>query len=157
MAERKALSKKLRFEVFKRDKFTCQYCGRMAPDVILEVDHINPVAEGGNNNFNNLVTACQDCNRGKGANSDVVLPSEEFECSIDYCDAQIWMKTNIVTSEETRKFLSEKAREYGIDELITAIVISLDKYYDGTETSYQGMINKIGGILYNRRRLKYGR
>jgi 5-methylcytosine-specific restriction endonuclease McrA len=29
---RKALSKKLRFEVFKRDNFTCQYCGRAAPD-----------------------------------------------------------------------------------------------------------------------------
>ena len=46
---RKPLSKKIRFEVFKRDKFTCQYCGRMSPDVILEVDHIEPVAEGGDN------------------------------------------------------------------------------------------------------------
>jgi len=43
--ERKAISKKLRFEVYKRDKFTCQYCGRKAPDVILEIDHINPVAK----------------------------------------------------------------------------------------------------------------
>ena len=41
MAERKPIGKKMRFEVFKRDKFTCQYCGRKAPDVILEVDHIN--------------------------------------------------------------------------------------------------------------------
>ena len=40
MGQRKTLSKKIRFEVFKRDKFTCQYCGRMSPDVILEVDHI---------------------------------------------------------------------------------------------------------------------
>ena len=39
MAERKPLSKKIRFEVFKRDAFTCQYCGQMAPDVLLEVDH----------------------------------------------------------------------------------------------------------------------
>lgn len=67
MAERKALSKKMRFEVFKRDKFTCQYCGRSAPDVILHVDHIKPVKEGGTNDIMNLVTACKECNAGKGA------------------------------------------------------------------------------------------
>ena len=47
MAERKTISKKIRFEVFKRDSFTCQYCGRMAPYIVLEVDHINAVANGG--------------------------------------------------------------------------------------------------------------
>lgn len=36
---RKPISKKIRFEVFKRDGFTCQYCGRMAPDVVL-VDYL---------------------------------------------------------------------------------------------------------------------
>lgn len=65
MGKRKSLSKKIRFEVFKRDSFTCQYCGRKAPDVILEVDHINPVKEGGENDILNLVTSCFDCNRGK--------------------------------------------------------------------------------------------
>lgn len=63
--KRQAISKKVRFEVFKRDKFTCVYCGRKAPDVILEVDHINPVAKGGDNSITNLVTSCIDCNRGK--------------------------------------------------------------------------------------------
>lgn len=52
---RKPITKKLRFEVFKRDAFTCQYCGRMVPDVILEVDHINPVANGGDNDIMNLI------------------------------------------------------------------------------------------------------
>lgn len=66
MAERKAIGKKIRFEVFKRDSFRCQYCGRSAPDVILEVDHIIPVAEGGKNDVMNLITSCRDCNRGKG-------------------------------------------------------------------------------------------
>lgn len=63
--KRKVLSKKLRFEVFKRDSFTCQYCGRKAPDVILQVDHIKPVSKGGNNDIMNLVTSCVDCNLGK--------------------------------------------------------------------------------------------
>ena len=59
MAEtkRRKLSKKIRFEVFKRDNFTCQYCGRKAPDVVLEVDHIIPVAKGGKNNIMNLITS----------------------------------------------------------------------------------------------------
>ena len=67
MSERKSISKKIRFEVFKRDSFKCQYCGRSAPDVVLEVDRIKPVAEGGTNDITNLITSCFDCNRGKGA------------------------------------------------------------------------------------------
>lgn len=66
MAERKPISKKMRFEVFKRDKFTCQYCGAQAPEVVLEVDHIVPISQGGTNDIMNLVTSCFDCNRGKG-------------------------------------------------------------------------------------------
>ena len=64
--KRQPISKKTRFEVFKRDKFTCQYCGRMAPSVVLEIDHIKPVRSGGDNSILNLVTSCFDCNRGKG-------------------------------------------------------------------------------------------
>jgi hypothetical protein len=63
------ISKKLRFEVFKRDSFSCQYCGQKAPDVVLNCDHIVPVAEGGQNDILNLVTSCFDCNSGKGARS----------------------------------------------------------------------------------------
>lgn len=63
MADRKNIPNYIRFQVFKRDKFTCQYCGRSG--VELEVDHINPVANGGTNDIDNLITACKDCNRGK--------------------------------------------------------------------------------------------
>lgn len=66
-AKRKAISKKTRFEVFKRDSFTCQYCGKAAPDVILHVDHIDPVSKGGDNSILNLITSCAACNGGKGA------------------------------------------------------------------------------------------
>jgi hypothetical protein len=57
----------IRFEVFKRDGFTCAYCNRKPPEVTLEADHVIPVAEGGGDEMENLVTACWDCNRGKGA------------------------------------------------------------------------------------------
>lgn len=64
-AKRKPIGKKLRFEVFKRDAFACQYCGSAAPAVVLHVDHITPVSKGGSNEMMNLVTACAACNSGK--------------------------------------------------------------------------------------------
>jgi len=62
---RKPLSKSLRFEVFKRDSFRCQYCGGEAPNVLLHIDHIKPVADGGTNELTNLITSCMPCNLGK--------------------------------------------------------------------------------------------
>lgn len=67
---RKPISNKLRFEIFKRDNFTCQYCGEYAPNVILQIDHVIPVSKGGNNSIDNLKTACTKCNSGK---HDVLL------------------------------------------------------------------------------------
>lgn len=65
--ERVSIGPRLRFEVFRRDSFTCRYCGRKTPQVILEVDHVIPVAEGGGDELENLVTSCWECNNGKGA------------------------------------------------------------------------------------------
>lgn len=88
MVERKPIPKKIRFEVFKRDRFTCQYCGRMSPDVVLEVDHIKPVAEGGEDEIFNLITACRDCNRGKGKTplSDDTAVKKQQKQLIDLAD-----------------------------------------------------------------------
>lgn len=82
--KRKPISKKLRFEIFKRDSFTCQYCGRMAPEVILEVDHVLPVSKGGKNDMLNLVSSCYDCNRGKrdvklSDNSTILIQQEKLK------------------------------------------------------------------------------
>lgn len=63
--KRVAIPQSIRFEVFKRDSFKCQYCGRSAPEVVLHVDHIKPVSKGGTNDITNLITACFDCNSGK--------------------------------------------------------------------------------------------
>lgn len=59
------ISKSVRFEVFKRDEFTCRYCGRTTPDVTLHVDHVLAVANGGSDEMDNLVTSCLECNLGK--------------------------------------------------------------------------------------------
>jgi hypothetical protein len=71
--KRKGITLKKRFEILKRDGFRCRYCGRSAPDVILNVDHKTPVAAKGGNEDANLVTACFDCNAGK---SDRLLNQE---------------------------------------------------------------------------------
>lgn len=62
-----SLSVRTRFEVFKRDRFTCSYCGRTPPEILLECDHIIPRAAGGSDDITNLTTACATCNRGKAA------------------------------------------------------------------------------------------
>lgn len=64
MAKR-STGKRERFEIFKRDLFTCQYCGARPPDVVLVVDHILALAAGGPNTTDNLITACEACNQGK--------------------------------------------------------------------------------------------
>lgn len=64
-SRRKAIPKSLRFEVLKRDRFQCRYCGAAAPDVLLQIDHMTPVANGGDNDITNLITACAACNAGK--------------------------------------------------------------------------------------------
>lgn len=62
-----AVTKRTRFEVLRRDEHTCQYCGAKAPDVTLQIDHVMPVALGGDDKPGNLVTACKDCNSGKAS------------------------------------------------------------------------------------------
>lgn len=59
----------LRFEVFRRDSYACQYCGRRAPEFPLHVDHIVPWSKGGCTTLTNLRTACSECNLGKSAGS----------------------------------------------------------------------------------------
>lgn len=65
MTKRKGISKRLRFRIMKRDSFMCRYCGDRGDGVELVIDHITPVARGGTNDPDNLVTACWDCNSGK--------------------------------------------------------------------------------------------
>ncbi len=56
-----------RKEVFTRDKYTCQYCGKQTKDLTL--DHIVPKWRGGAHTWDNLVSACKSCNHRKGGHS----------------------------------------------------------------------------------------
>lgn len=186
MAERKPIGKKKRFEVFKRDKFTCQYCGRMAPDVILEVDHIKPVAEGGNNGILNLITSCRDCNRGKGKtllskNEEVSKQQnrllelaekrEQMELLLKWReelrgfeDSQVEELNNCIMSisewgcsETGKNKLRKYLRDFSFNEVLDAIDISYSEYYKpGEEWTWNKALDKIGGICYNRRNYGMG-
>lgn len=67
------MNRRTRFRIFVRDGFTCQYCGKKAPETELHVDHRHPKSKGGKDTDDNFVTACITCNSGK---SDMVLPVE---------------------------------------------------------------------------------
>jgi 5-methylcytosine-specific restriction endonuclease McrA len=55
-----------RANIYARDKYTCQYCGSAHRTEELTFDHVIPVSRGGTKNWDNIVTACIDCNRKKG-------------------------------------------------------------------------------------------
>jgi hypothetical protein len=141
--KRKAISKAVRFEVFKRDKFTCQYCGAKAPDVMLECDHITPHSLTQDNSILNLVTACHACNNGK---SDKVLSDDsaiakqhaqlsqlqerrdQLEMMMQWQRSLVSLDTETVT--EIVKFFDEFLHPWSIasDDNIAIIRKSLKKY-----------------------------
>jgi 5-methylcytosine-specific restriction endonuclease McrA len=55
-----------RFNVFLRDRFSCQYCDGRLPTQELTFDHVIPRSRGGRTNWDNVVTACARCNLRKG-------------------------------------------------------------------------------------------
>ena len=55
-----------RFNVYARDRNTCQYCGQRLPRVELNLDHVIPRSQGGTSTWENIVCSCHVCNRLKG-------------------------------------------------------------------------------------------
>lgn len=157
---RTSLSKSIRFEVFKRDSFTCQYCGRKAPDVLLEADHIEPVAKGGTDDLLNLITACKDCNSGKSdkrLSETTVLDKqraqlEELQERREQIDMMFqWQKGLLDLQDEVVDRLHEiwaahvpgftlnehgihclkkLNKTYSVDEIVSAIRIAADQYLE---------------------------
>lgn len=172
--KRKPISNKLRFEVFKRDKFTCQYCGKRAPDVVLNIDHITPVAAGGKNELLNLATSCFECNSGKSdkkLSDDTAVSAQLDQLAliqerrnqlalikkwlaetgkiqdeyVDAIDERIKSLLGMQLNERGRKDFSGYIRKFGFMEVIDAINIAAESY-SNVETA----ISKVSGILHNR-------
>lgn len=109
MAKRKAISKKVRFDIFKRDHFTCQYCGAHPPQAILHVDHIVPVVEGGGNEDTNLITACDACNLGKSATPLTEVPASLAERAAEVAEREAQLKGYSAVMAELRKRVEREA------------------------------------------------
>lgn len=182
MADRKTISKKLRFEVFKRDSFTCQYCGRMAPDVVLEVDHINPVANGGENEIMNLITSCFDCNRGNGKktlsdSSAIKLQQEQLKQlnekrdqlkmmlewkkelnnfkneQLEEFEKQYAALTGNTLTEHGKEKVKKWISEFGLIEILECVDISISQYFDAdNKQSWEKTFNYIVRIASNRKK-----
>ena len=54
-----------RRNLFKRDRFTCQYCGQQPGSEELTIDHVMPRSRGGVSSWDNCVLACVECNTRK--------------------------------------------------------------------------------------------
>lgn len=138
-AVREQISKKLRFEVFKRDQFRCVYCGAVpGEDVLLEVDHVHPVADGGRNEMDNLVTSCFACNRGKGVRLLTTVPQslEEKAAETAEREAQIRAYYEILEAKKQRKddelwsIADVYMQRYGDEDILRSRLASIRTFLD---------------------------
>ena len=108
--KRKTISKSVRFRIFARDNFTCRYCGRQSDVVVLNVDHVTPVCQGGSNEPENLMTACEDCNAGKsGKTISQVMPTEEDRLRLSQeRNEQVKAATAATEAREARERLKQE-------------------------------------------------
>ena len=98
-----AVSKRLRYEILRRDNHTCRYCGAAAPDVPLRVDHVTPVALGGTDEPTNLATSCEPCNSGKSsASPDAHHVANVSDDALRWADAMKQAAENL-RAQETPK------------------------------------------------------
>lgn len=171
--KRKPLSKKVRFEVFKRDSFSCQYCGASAPDVLLHVDHIKPVSKGGTNRITNLITSCQACNAGKSDRelSDTSVVSkqkaqidalqerrEQIEMIMAWHEGMVDIEAKEVDSvaeylqkqfgvsltDHGKKGIKKHIKKHGLMLVLKGIDSGAETY--GTGESINTVLDKLGGI-----------
>lgn len=107
MSQRKTISKSLRFEIFKRDGFACQYCGATPPKAVLHIDHINPVKLGGDNDPDNLITACQSCNSGKAARPLSSVPKSLAEKAEETAEREAQIEGYAAVMESARERIED--------------------------------------------------
>lgn len=113
-----AVSKTLRFQILRRDNYTCRTCGRSAPEVKLHVDHVVPEALGGRSEASNLQTLCADCNGGKSATPPDAAQVEQVSAdAIRWADAQRVVVARMMAEIKSRTRIYNKVdklwKEYG--------------------------------------------
>jgi hypothetical protein len=98
-----AVSKRLRYEILRRDNHACRYCGATAPEATLTVDHVVPTALGGSDDPTNLVAACKDCNAGKSSsNPDAPLVADVSADALRWSRAMAQAAENMLADHDRR-------------------------------------------------------
>jgi len=167
------LSKENRYEVFKNDHFTCQYCHQIAPNVLLEIG-----------NANSLITSCSSCNQEKrktklSANTktaktktfkeDLAQRKEQLEMLQKWQTELILYYENLTEKlviywerccggeyqcdEKDRLKFKQYAKKFRFDILLNSMEVSIDYYIKDINNILMGewanAVNKVGGIAYN--------
>jgi hypothetical protein len=174
-----AVSKRTRFEVLRRDEHTCQYCGQMAPDVKLQVDHVIPAALGGSDSPDNLIAACVDCNAGKSSISpdspivaSVAAKSAEYVLAQAVRAAHMSADYHAMSDYEDEFFTAWKKWGYNVDgkrvEMdlpdgwqsslktwwrlsvpLSVITSSIDPGMTNTKVAYENKFRYFAGVVWN--------
>ncbi|MFF0777048.1 HNH endonuclease [Streptomyces sp. NPDC003720] len=121
-----AVSKRLRYEILRRDNHTCRYCGASAPDVPLRIDHVTPVALGGTDHPSNLVTSCEPCNNGKSSTIQGYVAAASIE--------SVPPSSEVLADEAERLWLEAYTGVYGGTELTLQ---QLEEVRTGARDMYQ--------------------
>lgn len=109
------VSKRLRFEILRRDNFRCVYCGATPAESELHVDHVVPRTLGGQDTAENLATSCQSCNAGKSS----MVPSSEMVAAVNEALA------------------IEQAARARASEIAVDLMQSLDEYEDEVRSIWE--------------------
>lgn len=96
-----AVTKRTRFEVLRRDDYTCRYCRSKANEIT--IDHVVPIALGGSDDPNNLVAACRDCNYGKAS----AAPDAALVADVE-ADALRWARAIAIAAEEVQNKAADR-------------------------------------------------
>jgi hypothetical protein len=148
----------------------------MAPDVVLEVDHINPIANDGENEIINLVTSCFDCNRGKGKRklsekTEIKKQQEQLKALNEkreqlrmmldwkqelshFEDEQVfefeegfYELTEIEITEHGKESVKKWIKKFGLIEVLACMEISVSQYFlSDNKTTHEKTFNYIPRI-----------
>lgn len=146
-----AVSKRLRYEILRRDNHACRYCGATAPDVKLNVDHVIPQALGGSDEPTNLVTSCRDCNAGKTSSMPNATPVADIEQDTFREAARLKQEAErlregislhlymvwIWAHEKTGRTPSRGEQSYFMGEIYKALACGASAHVDLTEPAYR--------------------
>ena len=150
-------SRSLKFDVFKRDEFTCQRCGAQAPSVTL-VAHMFGDDPSSANSFVTMCTTCADTKlpNEKVAHAEQMDMLDEWQTQLtkDMLDASaivskiMLMMTGRKLNERGKSGMARLIRKFGLSTVCDAMRTAFSQYPIDTDEDIDFAYGKIGGICY---------